>query len=160
MRELKHLDAAFLQGLDQQLSAIGAEQARISAEHRPGLPEVGDLEAMLFLVLMQAAKDAQEDLKAVMARVKEINEAKRKQRENLSRAQGTASGFAAAISAAAHGAAAVGARAELDTLSEMGEMESLRLQLAMDRMSKLMSTVSNLLKKIHDTAQSITQNLK
>jgi hypothetical protein len=49
---------------------------------------------------------------------------------------------------------------ELDSLSEMGEMESLRLQMAMDRMSKLMSTLSNLLKKISDTAQSITQNLK
>jgi chromosome segregation ATPase len=49
---------------------------------------------------------------------------------------------------------------ELDSLSELGETESLRLQMAMDRMSKTMSTLSNLLKKISDTAQSITQNLK
>ena len=35
---------------------------------------------------------------------------------------------------------------DLDSLSEMGEMESLRLQMAMDRLSKLMSTLSNLLK--------------
>lgn len=48
----------------------------------------------------------------------------------------------------------------LDSLSEMGEMESLRLQMAMDRQSKMMSTLSNILKKISDTAQSITQNLK
>jgi hypothetical protein len=39
-------------------------------------------------------------------------------------------------------------------------MESLRLQMAMDRMSKMMSTLSNLLKKISDTSQSITQNIK
>jgi hypothetical protein len=39
-------------------------------------------------------------------------------------------------------------------------MESLRLQMAMDRMSKMMSTLSNLLKKISDTASSITSNLK
>ena len=45
-------------------------------------------------------------------------------------------------------------------LSELGEMESLRLQMAMDRMSKMMTTLSNLLKKIHDTSESITQNLK
>ena len=51
-------------------------------------------------------------------------------------------------------------RDELESLSEMGEMESLRLQMAMDRMSKLMSTLSNLLKKISDTASSITQNVK
>jgi len=49
---------------------------------------------------------------------------------------------------------------QLDSLSELGETESLRLQMAMDRMSKMMSTLSNLLKKISDTAQSITQNLK
>lgn len=45
-------------------------------------------------------------------------------------------------------------------MSETGEMESLRLQMAMDRMSKMMSTLSNLLKKISDTASAITQNLK
>jgi len=49
---------------------------------------------------------------------------------------------------------------QLDSLNELGETESLRLQMAMDRMSKMMSTLSNLLKKISDTAQSITQNLK
>jgi len=49
---------------------------------------------------------------------------------------------------------------DLDSMSEMGETESLRLQMAMDRMSKMMSTLSNLLKKISDTSQSITQNIK
>lgn len=49
---------------------------------------------------------------------------------------------------------------DLDSVSEMGEMESLRLQMAMDRLSKMMSTLSNLLKKISDTAGSITRNLK
>lgn len=49
---------------------------------------------------------------------------------------------------------------KLDNMSEMGEMESLRLQMAMDKLSKMMSTLSNLLKKISDTASSITQNIK
>ncbi len=53
-----------------------------------------------------------------------------------------------------------GIKRDLDSMSEMGEMESLRLQMAMDRLSKLMSTLSNLLKKSSDTAQSIVQNLK
>lgn len=52
------------------------------------------------------------------------------------------------------------AKTDLDSMSEMGEMESLRLQMAMDRLSKMMSTLSNLLKKISDTASQITQNLK
>ena len=51
-------------------------------------------------------------------------------------------------------------KGDLDSMSEMGEMESLRLQMAMDRMSKMMSTLSNLLKKISDTSQTITQNIK
>ena len=49
---------------------------------------------------------------------------------------------------------------DLDSMSEMGEMESLRLQMAMDRLSKMMSTLSNILKKISDTANTITENLK
>ena len=32
--------------------------------------------------------------------------------------------------------------------------------MAMDRLSKLMSTLSNLLKKASETAQGITQNIK
>ncbi|MBK5272041.1 MAG: hypothetical protein JJE22_13605 [Bacteroidia bacterium] len=51
-------------------------------------------------------------------------------------------------------------KSDLDSMSEMGETESLRLQMAMDRLSKMMSTLSNLLKKISDTQQSITQNIK
>lgn len=47
-----------------------------------------------------------------------------------------------------------------DNMSEMGEMESLRLQMAMDRLSKMMSTLSNLMKKMSDTQSNITQNLK
>jgi hypothetical protein len=49
---------------------------------------------------------------------------------------------------------------DLDSMSELGETESLRLQMAMDRLSKMMSTLSNLLKKTSDTANSIVENLK
>jgi hypothetical protein len=51
-------------------------------------------------------------------------------------------------------------KTKLDSLSELGETESLRLQMAMDRMSKLMSALSNLLKKASDTASGVTQNIK
>jgi hypothetical protein len=49
---------------------------------------------------------------------------------------------------------------QIDSMSEMGETESLRLQMAMDRMSKMMSTLSNILKKISDTSDAIVQNIK
>ncbi len=48
----------------------------------------------------------------------------------------------------------------INRISEMGEMESLRLQMAMDRMSKMMSTLSNVLRKASQTAQNITGNIK
>ena len=49
---------------------------------------------------------------------------------------------------------------QLDSRSDMGEMETLRIQMAMDRLSKLMSTLSNLVKKASETQNQITQNLK
>jgi hypothetical protein len=48
----------------------------------------------------------------------------------------------------------------VEVMSEMGEMESLRLQMAMDRMSKIMSILSNILRKMEETADTITSNLK
>lgn len=46
-----------------------------------------DIEALAFLVLMQAAKSAQEDLKAIMAKVKSINEEKQAMREAINQLQ-------------------------------------------------------------------------
>lgn len=48
----------------------------------------------------------------------------------------------------------------VDSMSETGEMESLRMQMAMDRRSKLMSTLSKLLKMQSEMASNITQNMK
>lgn len=221
------------------------------AEPLPG----GDIEALAFAVLMQTARAAQDDLRAVMESVKKANETKKKLREQLhgtrrppstvsdpcksetvaawrnclaklraaaarmevaaldlskaavldaralsermlrsmqavkeGRLRPAASGSLAqpcghpavvawksclevvrarVASDAPDGealrlldAAIAAVRSDLDRMSEMGEMESLRLQMAMDRMSKMMSALSNILKKISDTANQITQNLK
>jgi hypothetical protein len=47
-----------------------------------GSMQGADIEALCFLVLMEASKSAQEDLKAIMAGVKAINNAKSMQRQN------------------------------------------------------------------------------
>jgi hypothetical protein len=47
-----------------------------------------------------------------------------------------------------------------ETMSEMSEMESLNMQMAMDRMSKMMTALSNIMKKMSDTSASITNNIK
>jgi len=45
-------------------------------------------------------------------------------------------------------------------LSELGEMESLRLQMAMDRLSKMMGTLAHLLDELSRVPADITQNIK
>lgn len=180
----------------------------VDGPSQPIADDGADIEALVFLTLMEAAKSAQEDLKQIMADVKAINRAKQALREvqcAISR------DVAAATKAAMEGdgiafsprglggeqayhrvqlpVAAAGCddapqtafvdlvddevvsvrqlnaaldaiKCRLDSLSEMGEMESLRLQMAMDRLSKMMTTLSNVMKKISDTDQAITQNLK
>jgi putative addiction module CopG family antidote len=183
----------------------------------------GDIEAMAFLVMMEAAKSAREDLKAIMDGVKAIN----KEKEGWRTVLNTINTFAAAGASknddfkasemgnaiphdsaggiankgigagtldnnnlvfntpGANGATVPGGltiagtgrpdgyvskkdidnakewvKNKLDSLSEMGEMESLRLQMAMDRLSKMMSTLSNILKKVSETSSTIVQNIK
>ena len=47
-----------------------------------------------------------------------------------------------------------------DSMADMSEMDQLQLQMAMDRLSKAMSALSNLLRKISDAQGSITNNIK
>ena len=155
---------------------------------------------MAFLVLMEAAKSAREDLKEIMEEIKAINRAKAAQRELIKKLQhdmaanadgrpqvkysprgiGSEKGYhrlplprldpaspggVRAVPTDMHPGQIKDAsvlcaireslRADLDSMSEMGEMESLRMQMAMDRLSKMMSTLSNLLKKISETSSTI-----
>jgi hypothetical protein len=49
---------------------------------------------------------------------------------------------------------------QLDAMSDLSETTQLRLQMAMDRLSKAMSMLSNMLKKISETQNQIIRNLK
>jgi len=51
-------------------------------------------------------------------------------------------------------------KAALDAMDAIGEMQSLRLQKAMERVSRAQESLSNLLKKRNDTEKSIIQNIK
>ena len=125
-----------------------------------------DVETLAFLVHIQASKSAREDLKAIMDSVKEINKSKEAFRDDSNKAKAEDIDFESAfqllavLCGKAIESETDAVQDKLDSLSEMGEMESLRLQMAMDRRSKLMSTLSNLLKKISDTQSQIVQNLK
>ena len=51
-------------------------------------------------------------------------------------------------------------KGQLDSMNEMSEMTSMRLQMAMDRRSKFVETLSNVMKKIDETQEAIVQNMK
>ena len=46
-------------------------------------------------------------------------------------------------------------RGRLDSMSEMQEMTSLRRQMSMDRRSKFTSTLSNIMKKVSQTQDTL-----
>jgi hypothetical protein len=159
-----------------------------------GVLSSSDIEALCFVVLMQASKSADEDLKAIMDGVKVIN----KQKDGLRQLQNEINQKKAGAQTSNTPCASpdckalegrlrtLGAqlppkarfsvppvatlgdlasheaqlKASLDSLSEMGEMDSLRLQMAMDRRSKFVEALSNIMKKISDTSETIIANLK
>lgn len=167
----------------------------------------GDIDALVFSVMAEAASDAEADLRLMMKEMQSISAAKRRMRELLCKvradiAANTTSEPDGGLSFASGGlgseesyhqaplpvpdpGCAGGARtvvsdlypgliteveqlrlvrealeARLDGMSEMSEMTSLRLQMMMDRRSKFISTLSNIMKRISATQDTLVQNLK
>jgi hypothetical protein len=173
-------------------SGVAPEPALLAREVRARLAgqdfSTMDVDALVQLVMMESARQADADLREMTAQMKANNQRKAEMRE-LTKARRAAVATAAPPTATASPEAqaicvdppcrpqltsaqpqidlakqptADSARPIMptDSVSEMSEMESLRLQMAMDRMSKLMSTLSNVLKKTSDTNSAITSNLK
>ncbi|HEX7553791.1 MAG TPA: hypothetical protein VF378_09560, partial [Geothrix sp.] len=163
----------------------------------PSAPPVvlgsADIEALVFVVLMQASKSAQEDLKAIMDGVKAINKQKEGLRQLTNEVkQKRASAHTSDMPCASPDCRALEGRLRtlgaqlppkarltlppiatmgdlagveaklkdsLDSLSEMGETDSMRLQMAMDRRSKFVEALSNIMEKISDMSETIIANL-
>ena len=132
----------------------------------------GDIEAMAFLVLMQASKTGNDDLKTIMAEMKTVNNAKVNQRKQIQSNASTKNNIIlkardenAVVKKDTLKRTSLNPNLRLqpskkDDLNEMGEEQQLRMQMAMDRRSKMMEAISNLLKKIADTEDQIIQNIK
>ena len=166
-----------------------------------------DISAMVFLVMMDATKGANEDLKAIMDEVQAQTAAKQALRAlistvnrdvaanagqkdkrpplDFSTGMGSEKAYHQAQMPVADPESECGVRfvptnlykkhlddvaqlrciqgdlkGQLDSMNEMSEMTSMRLQMAMDRRSKFIETLSNLLKKIDETQDALVQNLK
>lgn len=156
----------------------------------PGKLGDGDIMALAFLVMMEAARSAQEDLKSIMEDVKRSNDKKKAWREAINlinnkvatqkyllRADYDSLRKGMPISPAPARADAVNSkttmvsvaeidslldilRDERDSLSEQGEEQQLKMQMYMDRMTKANTMASNMIKKFSETASTIIQNLK
>jgi hypothetical protein len=182
--------------------ARGAVPVSGTFQQMGGLGE-GDIAEIVFLVMMQASKDAENDLRQIMAEAKAIAAAKQKLRELINPAGREFAAAAAsngktpasapcnipACRALADGAMRLSTmtaqtrhplrysvpgqmsyaqaqqeldkmKQDLDSMSELGETESLKLQMAMDRRSKAIEMLSNVMKKMDATSSAIVQNLK
>lgn len=161
--------------------------------------KASDINALVAIVMMQEAKDAESDLQQLMTQVQAINSAKQKLRDLLSQTQlevsSTSSLPATTLcqtalckslpstlneisSATANTQKPVRIlvpakptyadvrtlptqlQTNLNSMNDMSETMQLQLQMAMDRQSKLIETLSNLMKKIDDTASTVIQNIK
>ena len=190
MRAIKPAHASWVRSTATRVSEGKLEPSKVHEEGTSyaNLSGLGgsDIEALVFLVLMQASKDAQEDLKEIMSNLKSINEKKAKLRQALQALkEGNAIRYNTQLDSLKRAAGLVKqepkpVRAvalkpvtkveldntildtdkEMDGISEMGDMHSLRLQMYMDRHSKISSVLSNILKKISAASSSIIANLK
>jgi hypothetical protein len=115
-----------------------------------------DIESLVFLVLMQAAKSAQEDLKAIMASVKAVNAA-RMCKDNACLA---AMKPAADYDQKTLDAVRSSVKGKVEGLSELGEMESLRLQTATAQLSKFATVTLSIAQKTSDSNQGVIQKTK
>ncbi len=187
-------------GLSQSLPAS-------TADALSSFSEGGDIEELIMIVMMQSARDTDEDLREMMAEMKAMNEAKKRMREliakirqdkatndlrdkyksalDFSSGMGSEDAYHHAplpvVDPAAEGGVRLvptdlhpgeivcvshltaiqdGLQDKLDGMNELTEMTSLRLQMAMDRRSKFISTLSNIMKKISTTQEAVIQNLK
>ena len=192
---------------------IGQTASEVSGRSRePGLGLLAagaDIAELAFVVLIEAIRDADQDLRDIMAAIRAVTNAKAQLRKLLARVErdvaentgasegqltfgpaglgglgGEESYHHAALpvpdAGSAGGVRTVatdlhpgpvtteaqlrairdGLRDRLDSMSAMSEMTSLRLQMAMDRRSKFVEALSNIMKKIDSTQETIVHNLK
>jgi hypothetical protein len=125
-----------------------------------------DIDSIVEEVMMQVSQnqeaDLQAQLNAMQANLKRKDELRKEQtaQENALRAQSQTNAATKATTTTPTNRANLTPNASLDSMNEMSEMTSMRLQMAMDRRSKFVEALSNIMKKIDSTQETIIQNLK
>ncbi len=149
--KLSQAERTFAQRSTSSNSNVGLEAQNAVSAQFPGVSGA-DIEALAFIVLMNASKSSEDDLKSIMDGVKAINA----QKDALRSMMNEVNKQKAANANAAH----TKYQSQLDSLNNISEMTSMRLQMAMDRRDKFIETLSNIFKKIESTSDAIIQNMK
>ena len=193
---------------DHLSSEISLATIELQPEQIISFSESFDIEELIFLVLMQASKDAEQDLRDILDEIEAVSQTKRRLREisaklkkraeaeeqeareeyrqhddhkrefvrldtdlvvqmmmvvgvrqSLQEAQALADDLLVTRQRLRTAETLEKSQEEKDALSELSELQALRMQLVLDRLSKLQQTLSNLLKKISETGEAIAQNL-
>lgn len=153
------------------VSEAGARAAISADRFFAGLDE-SDVDSVVYLVMMQSARIANDDLREVQQGIGRIEasmsalraagepDAETATRPRLTRLQLASVRSPQALPTEEFGRRLAASRDDLGALSEMAELESLRLQMAMDRMARTMQAISGLLGKLGDSQRTIIPNLK
>jgi hypothetical protein len=132
---------------------VAREVAKTSLPNLGALAN-GDIETLVVLVMMEAARSADADLKALLVELKRANTSRAQLRQfQASRAAGAAELRGAMKAEYADAGAG-------DSLYSLGELQQARLMMVMDRMAKYEAIIENMLRKIDDTQSSIISNMK
>ena len=129
-----------------------------------------DISALTFIVMMDAAESAQQDLHSIMQGVSSINAQKDALRKELGKAaankvrvQKVYTPVNTALTVPpplSPNATMADKEKRFDDLSEMSEEQQLKMQRFMEQMQKAESIASNMSKKFGDVQSSIIRNLK
>ena len=129
-----------------------------------------DINALAFLVMMDVAESARQDLQSIMQGVSAVNAQKDALRKELGNAAAskvrvqkvyTPANTAFTVPPPLSPNATMAEKVKrFDDLSEISEEQQLKMQMVMDRMQKAESIASNMAKMLGDTKSSIIRNLK
>lgn len=118
-----------------------------------------DIESLVLLVMEQAVADANADLREMMEELRRRHERLARLRKALAALTAWREANASAESELL-GSVRDLAGDLLKNTTDLTELMQMRLQMMMDRRSKLFEALSNLMKKQSDTASGIIKNLK
>jgi hypothetical protein len=159
----------------QKPSPAVPPQPRLTAPKPPPLTLPSDIDSAVLLVMLEASKSAQEDLKAIMAVVKSANAERALTTAPRSSAAPCSGKTTADWRACLRQIEAKVAKlppdpdraalirsinGKIDSMSDINEVGQLKLQQMMDRRSQLMEMLSNLMTRVSDTNDSLIANVK